>query len=53
MGRIAIATGVPKAKALGRAVGRHALADDQFEPAGLTVIAIAGMDVAAINADGE
>jgi hypothetical protein len=29
-----------KAKALGIAVGWHTLADDQFEPAGLAVVAV-------------
>jgi hypothetical protein len=42
-----------EAKALGRAVGRHALADDQFEPTGLPVVTVPGVNVAAVNPDGQ
>src|SRR5262249_2214698 len=42
-----------KAKALGTAIGRHALADDQLESAGLAIVAVPSVDVATVNADGQ
>lgn len=42
-----------KAKAFRVSRTGHALADDQLEPAGFAVVAVASMDVAAVNADRE
>ena len=42
-----------KAETLGQALTRDALTDDQLEPARRAVIAIAGVDVAAVYADGQ
>src|SRR5262249_27034018 len=38
---------------LGPALGRDALADDQLKPAGLAIVAVTGVDVAAVYADRE
>jgi len=42
-----------KAKAFRISLGGHTLTDDEREPAGRAVVAVAGVDVAAVNADGE
>ncbi len=40
-----------EAEALGRSIGRDTLADDHLKPARLTVVSIAGLDRAAVDAD--
>jgi len=45
--------GLDKAEALGRTLRRYALASDHFQPAITSGALLAGMHVAAIQANGE
>ncbi len=40
-----------EAKALGLSIRRDAFVDDHLEPAGFPILAVAGVDIAAVDAD--